>query len=90
MDRCIAKITSSVIFSALILTPAPAQNIPSGPAAPTTLTIDRDLWTNMATAIAGLSMPLATHQQIQQIMREIEREATTRALRNRPPSPAPQ
>jgi len=40
--------------------------------------IDRDLWQAMQQAFANISMPLAAHQQIQQIMQGVERQAAQR------------
>ena len=54
---------------------------------------DEELWRNLQTALARLSMPLDSHQQIQELMRAIEREAQMRATRkaalerNKPAAP---
>jgi hypothetical protein len=40
---------------------------------------DKDLWTQMERAFEGVSMPLAAHQQIKQIMQTVEQEAIRRS-----------
>lgn len=47
------------------------------------LVIDRDLWNAMATGFGSLSMPFPTHQQIQQIMQNVEKEAVMRNIKNK-------
>lgn len=42
---------------------------------------DEQLWKQMSEAFAGLNMPLAAHQQVQQILQSVEREARARAAR---------
>jgi uncharacterized protein YneF (UPF0154 family) len=40
--------------------------------------IDRELWQAMSQAFGNISMPLAAHQQIQQIMQGVEQQAMQR------------
>jgi hypothetical protein len=40
--------------------------------------IDRDLWQAMGSAISNLSMPLSSHEQAQQIIANVERQAAQR------------
>jgi hypothetical protein len=44
---------------------------------------DRELWGQMIQAIGAISMPLSAHQQVQQILQDVEREALARAARRK-------
>lgn len=46
--------------------------------APQAVTIDPQLWGEMAQAVGQVSMPLSAHQQIQQIIANVQREALAR------------
>lgn len=50
-------------------TPAPASYAPP----------DAELWAQMKVAIAGVSMPLLAHQQVQAILAQTEQAAQARA-----------
>ena len=50
------------------------------------LSIDRDLWQGLSQALANISMPLAAHQQAQQIMQNVEQEAVKRAATQKEPA----
>jgi hypothetical protein len=68
------------IVAILFSLPAAAQEMPP---------IDRDLWQALSQGLAAISMPLAAHQQAQQIIQGIEAEAAKRkiqkdAIKNRP------
>lgn len=65
--------TAALIFSANV---ARAQE----------LKIDADLWAAMNQAIGSVSMPLQAHQQIQQILAGVQREAQARAARAAEPA----
>lgn len=59
-----------IIASLLVLSsiPAYAQQIEMPP-------IDRELWNVMIQAIGNVSMPLPAHQQVQQILQNVEQQA---------------
>jgi hypothetical protein len=42
---------------------------------------DAELWRQMTEALAGISMPLPAHQQVQIILQNVQREAQMRAAR---------
>lgn len=42
---------------------------------------EQDLWTEMKMAISNVPMALSSHQQVQQILQQVEREAQVRAAR---------
>ena len=54
---------------------------------------DEQLWRQMSEAFSQLSMPMQTHQQVQQIMLNVEQQAQVRALQKAkeepPPTPPP-
>lgn len=59
------------IVAVLFSLPAAAQEMPP---------IDRDLWQALSQGLAAISMPLAAHQQAQQLVQGIEAEAAKRKL----------
>jgi hypothetical protein len=40
------------------------------------VTINKELWLQLKTAMSTISMPLSAHQQIQQLLDNVEKEAT--------------
>jgi hypothetical protein len=70
-----------------------AQEQPPPPPLSVYVPVEEDLWRNLQNALARLSMPLDSHQQIQELMRASEREAQMRATRkaalerNKPAAP---
>lgn len=53
------------------------------------VTIDPQLWGEMTQAIGQVAMPLSAHQQVQQIIASVQREAQARAERAKAPPPPP-
>lgn len=44
---------------------------------------DKELWMQMVQALSQVSMPLSSHQAVQQIVQSVEREAAARAVRSK-------
>ncbi len=66
------------IIGLAVLSALPSQAQQAAPFAPVA---DRELWEAMTRAFADVPMSLGAHQQVQQIMANVQREAAMRAAR---------
>lgn len=67
----------AIALAIIVSFPATAQQPYAAP--------EQDLWIEMKTAISSVPMALSSHQQVQQILQQVEREAQMRAARKAKP-----
>lgn len=71
------KTVTIALLATILALPAAAQQPYAAP--------EQELWNEMKQALGNVPMALSAHQQVQQVLQQVEREAQMRAARKAKP-----